>query len=298
MNPLEEFFLIMNVETLRSDDVINALKATSNQIDMVVLDEAHKCKNSSSTQGNHLLKLKNYKHKIGLTGTLIMNKPLDAYTILKWIDVEKSNLTNFKSQYCEFGGFGGHQIVGYKNLDILKNEIESCSLRRTKDSIKGLPPKNVINEILEMDDSHRKFYESVKSGIKEECDKINLDPKNVLALTTRLMQATSCPSKLTTQKIKSTKIGRIKELVEEITANGEKVVIMSTFKDPLNELYEELKMYNPLLGTGDITDDEFSKNIDLFQTTDKYKVFLATVSKAGTGITLNAATYMICINTP
>lgn len=83
MEPLNEFFLITNIETLRSDDVITALKTTKNNIGMVVVDEAHKCKNSSSTQGNNLLKLKNYKHKLGLTGTLIMNKPLDAYTILK-----------------------------------------------------------------------------------------------------------------------------------------------------------------------------------------------------------------------
>lgn len=160
------------------------------------------------------------------------------------------------------------------------------------------PSKTVINEILEMNETHKKFYDSVKAGIKEECDKIELNSNNVLGLTVRLMQATSCPSQLTTQNIKSSKLERVKELVEEIVGNNEKVVIMSTFKDPLNELYSELKEYNPLLGTGDISDDEFSKNVDLFQTNDKYKVFLATVSKSGTGITLNAASYMICINTP
>ena len=30
-------------------------------------------------------------------------------------------------------------ITGYKNLEILKDTIESCSLRRTKDLL-GLPP--------------------------------------------------------------------------------------------------------------------------------------------------------------
>ena len=99
-----------------------------------------------------LMKLKEARLKIGLTGTLLTNSPLNAFTPLKWINVEKSTLTNFKGLYCEYGGFGGHQIVGYKNIDILKNEIDSCSLRRTKDMLKDLPPKTVIIEKLDMND--------------------------------------------------------------------------------------------------------------------------------------------------
>lgn len=296
--PSDAFFLILNVEALRSDEIMEALKNTKNNIGMIVLDEAHKCKSPSSQQGAHLLKLTNYEHKIGLTGTLIMNKPIDAYTALKWIGVEKANLSNFKSQYCVYGGFGGHQIIGYKNLDLLKAEIESCSLRRKKEDLKDFPPKTVITELVEMDDPHRKFYEAIQNGIKDECDKIELNFSNVLALSTRLRQATTCPSILTTTPIISSKIQRAVDLVEEIGADGDKVVIMSTFKETLNTLKELLKEYNPLLGTGDLSDDEVSKNIDLFQSSPKYKVFLGTTSKCGTGINLNAASYMICCDMP
>lgn len=149
-----------------------------------------------------------------------------------------------------------------------------------------------------MDDTHRKFYDNVKDGIKEECNKINLDVNNTLALTTRLRQATTCPSILTTNVLTSTKINRAVELVEQIIENNAKVVIMSTFKQPLLELYDILKAHKPLLGTGDVSDDQFSKNVDLFQNNDNYKIFLGTTQKAGTGITLNAASYMICIDTP
>ena len=51
-------------------------------------------------------------------------------------------------------------IVGYKNLDILKEELNNCSLRRTKDMLKDLPDKNVITEIIEMKDNHKKFYDA------------------------------------------------------------------------------------------------------------------------------------------
>lgn len=298
MEPIEEFFIVTNITTIRSDDVVNALKLTKNKIGMVVLDEAHKIKNSSSQQGANLLKLKNYEHKIALTGTLIVNKPLDAFTALKWVGVEKATLTNFKNQYCVYGGFGGHEIVGYKNIDILKEEISQYSLRRLKSELKDLPPKTVISEVLEMNDSHRKFYDNIVDGVKEECDKIVLQPNNILSLTTRLRQATTAPSVLTTNPIPCTKYERAIELVEDIIQNGDKVVIMSTFKDPLMILYNLLKEYHPLLGTGDVDDDQFAKNVKLFQEDPKYKIFLGTTSKSGTGITLNSAAYMICLDTP
>lgn len=298
LEPLDAFFIIINIEALRTEEMMQALKKTKNNIGMIVLDEAHKCKSSSTQQGSNLLKLSNYEHKIGLTGTLVMNRPIDAYTALKWIGVEKANLSTFKSQYCVYGGFGGHQIVGYKNLDLLKAEIESCSLRRRKEDLKDFPSKTVINELVEMEDSHRKFYENIQDGVRDECDKVELNTNSVLALTTRLRQATTCPSILSSTQIVSSKIQRAVDLVEEICADGEKVVIMSTFKETLNILNNMLSEYNPLLNTGDIPDDQVSKNIDLFQTDPKYKVFLGTTSKCGTGITLNAATYMICCDMP
>lgn len=298
MKPLNDFFIIVNVESIRSEDFLQAVRTTKNKIGMIVLDEAHRCANSSSLQGKNLLKLKNYTHKIALTGTLIMNRPIDAYTALKWIGVEKSTLTNFKTQYCIYGGFGGHQIIGYKNLDILKEEIESCSLRRRKEDLKDFPAKTVISQIIEMEEDHRKFYENVKAGIKEECNKIDLNKNNVLALTTRLRQATSCPSMLTTNSINASKIIRAVELTEDIVESGDKVVIMSVFKEPIRQLNKLLAKYNPVMLTGDISESDCTKNIELFQTNEKYKVCLATTSKAGTGINLNAASYLISIDTP
>ena len=295
MSPIEEFFIIVNIESLRSDEIITAFKKTKNKIDMVVVDEVHKASNQKSAQGGNLLKLTNYKHKIGLSGTLITNSPVSCFLPLKWIGVEKSNLTNFKSQYCVFGGFGGHQIVGYKNIDVLKDIIDKCSLRRTKNLL-DIPPKTVISEIVEMDPQHRDFYERIKNGVKNEALKVDLNPTNVLALTTRLRQATVCPSIITEENVVSSKLKRAAELASDIISNGDKVVVMSTFKEPVKQLAEMLKDYDPLIGTGDIADDVISNNIDKFQTDPECRIFIGTYAKLSTGITLNAATYMICLD--
>lgn len=181
----------------------------------------------SSAQGANLLKLRS-EYKIAATGTLITNSPLSAYVPLVWTENDHSILTTFKSQYCSFGGFHDSQIIGYKNLDLLKDELDNCMLRRTKELVApDLPPKTITYEIIEMSEQHRKFYDDIKAGVKAEADKIQLNANNTLALTTRLRQATSAPSVLTSNPIVSTKLERCAEIVEDLVNSGEKVVVLS-----------------------------------------------------------------------
>ena len=297
-NPIEEFFVITNLESLRDDRIIEAFKKSSNKFGMIAFDEAHKAATKSSQQGTNLLKL-DAPFKIAATGTLITNNPLSAYVPLSWTGNEQATLTNYKSQYCNFGGFKNAQVIGFKNLEILQEEINSCSLRRTLDQVRSdMPPKTVTLEVLEPDEDQRKFYEAIKEGVKEEADKIELKSANLLALTTRLRQATICPSILTTQSISSCKIERCVELIHELTSQGEKVVVLSVFKETLNELAAKLGQFRFSINTGDTPDAVVGNNVDRFQNDPKEQVFAGTWGKVGTGWTLNAASYLICLDTP
>lgn len=79
-NPIEEFFVITNIETLRSDDVIKELTAKKpvNNFGMIAVDEIHKAANKNSSQGGHLLKL-TAPYLVGVTGTLLTASPVSAY---------------------------------------------------------------------------------------------------------------------------------------------------------------------------------------------------------------------------
>lgn len=291
-NDLEEFFIITNIETLRNDDIIKYINNGVNKFDMIICDEMHKAKSPSSQQGKNFLKL-NSKYKVGLTGTLLLNSPLDAYVPLKWIGADNSTYTNFKYYYCDFSGPFNNILTGYKNIDVLKNQLDNISLRRTKDILE-LPPKNIIHEYVEMDNNQEKFYQDITNGIIEEVDKVELNTSTLLSMVTRLRQATADPSILTSNEtISSAKIERTIDLAKEILDNGYKVVIFSLFKKPLDKIMSELSEYNPLLCTGDIPDNIISDNINEFQTSNKNKVMCATISKMGTGITLTSASYAI-----
>ena len=297
-DPIEEFFVITNLESLRDDRIIEAFKKSSNKFGMIAFDEAHKAATKTSQQGTNLLKL-DAPFKIAATGTLITNNPLSAYVPLSWTGNDRSILTTYKSQYCNFGGIHNAQVIGFKNLEVLQEEIQSCSLRRTLDQVRtDMPPKTVILEVLEPDESQRKFYEAIKEGVKEEADKIELKSANLLALTTRLRQATACPSLLTTQNISSCKVDRCVELIQELTSQGEKVVVLSVFKETLNDLAAKLDQFRFSINTGDVPDAVVADNVSRFQDDPREQVFIGTWGKVGTGWTLNAASYLICIDTP
>lgn len=308
MKPIKEFFIIINVESLVDERIVNALIKGPNKIDIIIADELHKMSGTKAKRSNNMLNL-TAKHMIGMTGTLIVNNPVNCYNSLVWLGFEpKRSLTKFKQMYCVYSDFTRGRIVGYKNLDILQDEISSHGIRRVKSETLELPELTTINEYLTMNDAQSKFYYDIADSVKrnsntkqlaiKSCDKIELDTTNLLSIITRLRQATTSPSYLTSQNICSVKIDRTETLVEEIIHSNEKVVIFSSFKEPLNILKERLKEYNPLLLTGDISDEEFSSNIDKFQEDDKYKVILGTFSKAGTGITLTKASYMIMLDEP
>ena len=297
-NKIDEFFVLLNVESIRDPKVVEAIKTSENKFGLIAFDESHKIGAPDTTQYNNLMKL-DADFKVAATGTLIVNSPLSAFPSLKFTDNDSATLTNFKSQYCAFGGFGNKQIIGSKNLEILREEIANCSIRRTLfDVRKDIPPLTIDVEYLEMEEDQQKFYEAIKEGVKEEADKIELKAGNLLALTTRLRQATACPSVLTTQAIESIKVNRAFEYIQEICSQGEKVVIFSMFKEPLNQLAAKLNGFRYSLNTGDTPDQVAFDNMISFQEDPNEQVFLGTFGKCGTGFTLNSSMYLICIDTP
>jgi len=294
-HPIDEFFVISNIETFRNEDIIKAVLNGPNEFDMIVVDEVHTCKSPTSQQGKNLLKLNKATHRIGATGTLLLNNPVDAYLPLKWIGAENGTFTNFKYYYCNYTGQFNNILIGFRNLNILQDQITKYSLRRTKDLL-DLPEKNIIHEVVEMEPAQAKFYENIKNGVVEEADKVELKPAALLSMVTRLRQATSCPAILSSADVESSKISRACDLAEQMVSNDEKVVIFSAFKTTLDVLYEKLKEFSPLLCTGDIKDSIISDNINKFQNDPNCKIMLATVQKMGTGITLTAATNEIFID--
>ena len=297
--PIEQFFVIMNCEMLVDPIVVDAIKNSKNKFDIIAIDEAHKVAGPTSTRGKNLLKLASVgDYHIAMTGTLIMNSPIDSFIPLKFIGANKSTLTSYKQMYCVMDQRWHNQVIGYKNLDLLKNEIDGHSLRRLKSEVLDLPPKTIIKECIEMEPEHRKLYDDLVQGISEEFDLVHIDTSALLGLVIRERQATACPGLLSSKDVPPSKLLRAVDLAEEIISTGNKVVIFSQFKAPVEYLMEHLAKYGAVCATGDTSVQDTDNAKDRFQNDPNCKVFIGTLDKIGTGFTLTAASYEIFIDQP
>ena len=323
MDQLTDYFIITNIETLRYTEVTKVPCKTKGKggvtrykkvtkfpiveelqklihkghISMIVADEVHKCKDSSSLQGKALLSL-NADSVIALTGTPLMNNAIDLYTPLKFIGMENHSLFAFKQHYCICGGFGGHQIVGYKNLPELQAILDKCMLRRLKKDVLDLPDKIYINDYVEMTASQTKIYTSILEDLRQNIDKVKLSP-NPLTMLIRLRQATGNPELLSTSAKGNPKFDRLVELVQEVVDNGNKAIVFSNWTDVLNPAYELLckQGFNPALYTG-LNKDTRESEKQRFKTSDSCKVICGTIGAMGTGLTLTEATTIIFLDEP
>ena len=294
----DSYFIITNVETLRNADICAELAKAckNNTINMIAADEVHKMKNPSSQQGKAFLKLQ-AETMIAMTGTPLMNTPLDLFIVLKWLRYEPNAFYKFKNHYCVMGGYGGYEVIGYKNLDELQERLNEIMLRRLKDDVLDLPEKTYIDEYVDMTPKQSVVYNEVTSEIKANIDNIKM-ANNPLAELIRMRQATGYTGILSSTITESAKLDRMEELVEEAVENGRKVVIFSNWTQMTAPVAERLSKYNPAVITGEINADTRQLMIDKFQNNDKCKVIIGTSGAMGTGLTLTAGTVEIFLDHP
>ena len=311
------YFLITNVETLRygiktGNKIIKAGKKVDEviypitdeltrlcqmgKINMVAIDEIHRCKNTKAQQGEQMLRVV-ADTNIAMTGTPLMNKPLDIYAILKWLGYEKHSLWSFCQHYCQYGGWGGHEVVGYKNLEELNGHLNAVMLRRLKNEVFDLPEKVYIDEYVEMGTAQTRVYNNTYNGVMTNIEEAYA-ATNPLTMLIRLRQATGFTGIVSDSVNESAKLDRLEELAEEIVENGEKFVVFSNWTQMTDEIEKRLEKYEPVVVTGDTKDEDRTVAMNLFQNNPKCKCIIGTIGALGTGFTLTAGNNVIFVDHP
>lgn len=301
LEEINDYFIITNVETLRDDDItawiVKWLHSESScKINMIAADECHKMKNPSSQQGKGFIKLDS-DVRIALTGTPLMNSPLDLYIILRWLGYEKHAFYTFKNYYAIYGGYGGYQIVGYKHLDELEGQLQSIMLRRLKKNVLDLPEKTYIDTYVDMTAKQALIYKEIKTDIKANIDMISVSP-NPLAEMIRLRQATGYTGILSSTVQESAKLDRMMEIIADARENGQQVVVFSNWSQITDEICNRIHgNYTYVTITGETKDADRQKNVEAFQD-GRAEVIIGTTAAMGTGLTLTNGTVEIFLDEP
>lgn len=304
-------YLITNIETLRADkEKIGKAKyrfpiaeklaelCDKGIISIIAFDECHKSKNPTSLQSMAMSRLE-AKYMVAMSGTPLMNNPLDLYFPLNWLGYEDHSFYQFKQHYCNFGGWGGNEVIGYKNLDEIRSLMDKIMIRRLKTEVLDLPEKIRQVEYVDMTSKQKVVYREAEAGVRSELHKIKFSTEP-LAMLLRMRQATGCPSILSEscKANDSAKMIRMKEMVDEITEAGGKVIVFSNWSSVTDEAKTILADYHPAYITGDTKADERMSEVNRFQNDDKCKVIIGTIGAMGTGLTLTAAQTVIFLDSP
>lgn len=285
----------------------------------IIADEAHRAKNRKAQQTRALKALKT-KYRTALTGTPVMNKPQDLWSILNWLHREL--WSSYWRYYEKFVSFeivyphGYHVIHGPKNEQILRETIEPYFVRRTKEEVlPDLPDKYYTTIEVELLPKQRKAYDQMKkemiAWLETQDGMKPLAAPVVIAQLIRLQQFALAYADVTfdtastvggvgsggTVKLTepSSKIDALMQILEDNP--DEPVVIFSQFRQAIRLVEDRLNKGGTgyVRITGDDGADDRRRAVDDFQE-GRVNVFLGTIGAGSEGITLTRSSTVIFLD--
>lgn len=136
----------------------------------IILDEAHMIKNRQSKTAKACYELA-AKHRWVLTGTPIVNRLEDLFSLTRFLRVEPWSNFSFWKTFITVPFEKGDFV---RALDVVQTVLEPIVLRRTKDmktpdgeALVPLPPKTVEIEHVKLSDPEREVYELIFARAKK-----------------------------------------------------------------------------------------------------------------------------------
>ena len=282
--------------------------------EVLVLDESHRCKNTSSKRTKAITKLsvnmgkQPVCHRYLLTGTPITNDQLDLWSQFFILDNGKTlgdSYFGFRATY--FWDLNASKkgslkyfpmFVPKKSInDKLNSLIMSASVVAKKEQCLDLP--DLVKQIVyvDMSPAQRKHYEAMKKDFLAFINDKAAVAQLAITKSLRMQQILSGFLKMDDNSIERFENPRAKvlsELLEEITASG-KCLVWSVFKEDyqtIRDVCDSLKLKYVEL-TGETKNADKFKNIELFEKLPEIKVLIGAPGASGIGVNLVSAKYSI-----
>ena len=273
---------------LRLNHII--FKETIDLFDAVVIDELHRTKDYKTQLSKFCMGIaKDKEYIIGLTGTPVVNKPMDLLAQLQIIGRlgEFGGYKGFTDRYCQ----GFNQSSNLKELNYFLNK--TCFFRRLKKEVlNDLPDK--MRSIVSCEITTRKDYDKAEAEfISFLRDNLNKTEGEIsTALRGEAMVKMGILKKLSAKG----KIDAMIEQIREVVEAGEKIIVFATHKDVVAELKQAIP--GSVTVIGDDSMDQRQRNVDAFQKNANCQVIICNIQSGGVGITLTASSRVAFIELP
>lgn len=284
-----------------------ALNTLGNEIveyrpDLIVCDESQMIKNHKSIRTRAIKIIRDKaktKYKWILTGTPTPNDPLDIWSQMDFIrpGYLHPNFFAFRARYANVVKMAGFsKIVGFKNLDELRDKVARYTFRLTKDQFLSLPNKEFEVMTVELSEKSKAAYRSMKQNLMAEVDGCVVSAQVILTKMLRLQQITSGFVKTDEGEIREIGTEKLDCLMDLLSGIEEKVVVWCRFDHEIKRIADRLnEIGRPFhVLKGGIKPEDRQAMIDEFQSDrNKKDVFISNPQAGGAGITLTAARYAI-----
>jgi SNF2 family DNA or RNA helicase len=236
----QTFYRLVNYEqVLRDRDALNAWNP-----DVIVLDEAQRIKNWESKISRAVKKLRS-RYAFVLTGTPLENKLEELYSIAQFVDDRRLGPPfQFLHEHRRLDEHG--RLLGYRNLDRIREKLAPILLRRTRAEVLHQLPARTDNTLfVEMTPQQRGPYEEQRVALARLLQKkvlTDLDRKRILCCVTNLRML--CASTWLFDKTTnvSPKLEEFAELMRELgEEDGHKAVVFSQWELFLEKAAEVLQ---------------------------------------------------------
>ena len=256
----------------------------------VIIDEAHKLSNNTSTRYKVIsdyLKKSRIPYVFLLTGTPLTNRPMNLYNILKLIDAEVTkDYQYYVERYCDGKTITlktGKEITlsgGATNLEELKEKIKHVYIRRLLSEMEDMVTKTIETRYYDLSDEQMQRYEELWTEyVNAQQEQGNDNSEDYRQLVEGI---------LVRQYLAKEMIVNTTQLVDEKIEDGEKVIIICTFTEEINELK---KYYGNkcVVYDGKMSLKQKDKAESEFMNNPKIKVFIGQIIACSVGLTLTAA---------
>lgn len=299
------------------------------KFDCVIIDEAQKLSNRGSIRyeviSDFLSKAKP-EYLFLVTGTPLTNNPMNLYSVLRLINADvTSDYEYYVKRYCggeemfakgEWGKWltvytsrnGGSWATMTKkqkrecedfingharklmipndatNLDELKERIKHLYIRRTQDEIPGMVEKKVETRYYDLTDEQRVAYDKLwDEYVEAQTAAGNEDNEEYRQLVEGMLIRKYLAREMTANTI---------QLCDEHLADGEKVIIMCSFRDEM-QTFKEYYGDKCVMFDGEMTAKQKEKAEKNFMENPKKTVFIGQYVAASVGLTLTISKFLV-----
>lgn len=257
---------------------------------VIILDEAQFIRNPYA-QRTKAVKCLHREAGLAMTGTPVENRLLDLWSIMDFVlPGQLGDISTFEVQFS-------NDIDGAARLEPFVSPL--MLRRRIADVAKDLPPRIDFPQVIELDEAEAAAYDTERERIRTE-----YGAAATLVTLISLRRFCAHPSLMsrisgTSEPMSFSKFRRLNEIVEEIFAQREKVIIFTSFTAMADMIAQHIKArFAAFAGTidGRLAIDDRQPLIDDFSAVRGSAALVLNPKAGGAGLNITAANHVVHYN--